>query len=85
MKASASTHSNNFREWGRGRGWGWGRLGAKDLNNNFRSHKDQSQGRGRAKEHEKKSKIKCFKCKKFDHYASKCIPNFLMIRRSNLE
>jgi len=55
------------------------------LNNNFRSHKDQSQGRGRAKEHEKKSKIKCFKCKKFDHYASKCIPNFLMIRRSNLE
>jgi len=41
LKTSNNTHSNNFR-WG-GRGRGRGRLGARDLNNSFKSHNDQEE------------------------------------------
>ena len=80
LKASTnSTHSNNSRgrARARGRGRGHGERGNRYFNNNFKDNNDQSQGNGRGRDHYK-SKVQCYRCHKFGHYASNCytrLPN----------
>lgn len=79
LKASTNTSSSNYRGRGRGRGRGQGRgrgdRGGRDFSRNSKTNIDQSQGKGR--DHDK-SKVECYRCHKFGHYASKCytkLPN----------
>nr|KYP38559.1 Retrovirus-related Pol polyprotein from transposon TNT 1-94 [Cajanus cajan] len=79
LKASTNTPSYNSRGRGRGRGKGRGRgdRGNRDFNKNSRGNNDQFQGNDRGKDHNK-SKVECFRCHKFGHYASECyitLPN----------
>ncbi|XP_056158405.1 uncharacterized protein LOC130134764 [Syzygium oleosum] len=77
LKASTNTHSNNFRGRGRDRGGGKGDRGNRDVSGNFKANNDQSQGKGRGWDLDK-SKVECFRCHKFGHYASECyirLPN----------
>ena len=79
LKASTNTHSNNTRGkgGGRGRGRGHGDRGNRDFNNNSKDNNDQFQGNGRGRDHDK-SKVQCYRCHKFGHYASNCytrLPN----------
>ncbi|XP_075083995.1 uncharacterized protein LOC142167821 [Nicotiana tabacum] len=62
---------------GRGQGRGRGDRGGRDSSRNFKANNDQSQGKGRGRDHDK-SKIECYRCHKFGHYASECctrLPN----------
>ena len=72
LKASTDTHSNNFKGKGRGRGRGRvrGDPGKSD-SRNFKTNNDQSRGKGRGRDFDK-SKIECFRCHKYGHYASEC-------------
>uniref|UniRef100_A0A1S4CI38 CCHC-type domain-containing protein n=1 Tax=Nicotiana tabacum TaxID=4097 RepID=A0A1S4CI38_TOBAC len=79
LKASTFISSSNSRGKGRGRGRGRGRgvRGGRDSYRNFKANNDQSQGKGRGRDYDK-SKIECYKCRKFGHYASECytrLPN----------
>ncbi|KAJ1391310.1 Zinc finger, CCHC-type [Sesbania bispinosa] len=69
LKASTNTHSNSFR--GRGRGRGRGGRGNRDSSRNYKGNNDQFQDKGRGREHDK-SKVECFRCHNFGHYASEC-------------
>ena len=71
LKVSVNTHSNNYR--GRGRG----DHGGRDSNKNFKISNDQFQSRCKGQNHDK-SKVECFRCHKFGHYAFECysrLPN----------
>ncbi|XP_019257647.1 PREDICTED: uncharacterized protein LOC109235854 [Nicotiana attenuata] len=62
---------------GRGRGRRRGDHGGRDSCRNFKANNDQSQGKGRGRDYDK-SKIECYRCHKFGHYASECytrLPN----------
>lgn len=83
LKASTTTHSNNSRRRGRGRGRGRGDRGHrdgsrnKDDKRNFKANNEQFQGKGRGRDHGK-SKVECFRCHKYGHYAVECytrLPN----------
>nr|KYP75591.1 hypothetical protein KK1_019782 [Cajanus cajan] len=79
LKASTNTPSYNSRGRGRGGGRGRGRggRGNRDFNKNSRGNNDQFQGNDRGRDHNK-SKVECFRCHKFGHYASECytrLPN----------
>lgn len=75
LKASTYTHSNSSR--GRGRGRKTGDRGNKngsryrDGSKNFKANNDHFQGKGRGREHDK-SKVECYRCHRFGHYASEC-------------
>nr|KYP55395.1 hypothetical protein KK1_001607 [Cajanus cajan] len=79
LKASTNTPSYNSRgrDRDRGRGRGRGGRGNRDFSKNSRGNNDQFQGNDRRRDHDK-SKIECFRCHKFGHYASECytrLPN----------
>ncbi|XP_019248366.1 PREDICTED: uncharacterized protein LOC109227623 [Nicotiana attenuata] len=79
LKASTFISSSNSRGRGRGRGRGRrrGDHGGRDSCRNFKANNDQSQGKGRGRDYDK-SKIECYRCHKFSHYASECytrLPN----------
>ncbi|OIT07305.1 retrovirus-related pol polyprotein from transposon tnt 1-94 [Nicotiana attenuata] len=59
------------RDRGRGRGRGRGNRGGRDSGRNFKANSDQSQGKGRGRDTDK-SKVECYRCHKFVHYASEC-------------
>lgn len=71
LKASTDAYSSNNRGKGEGRGQGKasGRRNreGRDFSMNFKANIDQSQGR--SQDHDI-SKIECYRCLKFGHYAS---------------
>ncbi|XP_012461520.1 uncharacterized protein LOC105781534 [Gossypium raimondii] len=76
LKAFTVISSSNFRERGKGRciGRGRGDRGSRDGENkndsrNYIINDDQSKGKGQDFD---KSKIKCFRCQKFDHCRFEC-------------
>nr|KYP57044.1 Retrovirus-related Pol polyprotein from transposon TNT 1-94 [Cajanus cajan] len=73
LKASTNTPSYNSRGRGkgRGRGQGHGGRGNRDFSKNSRGNNDQFQSNDRGRDHNK-SKVECFRCHKFGHYASEC-------------
>nr|XP_009804377.1 PREDICTED: uncharacterized protein LOC104249615 [Nicotiana sylvestris] len=80
LKASTFISSPNSRGrgGGRGRGRGRGDRGGRDSGRNFKANNDQSQGKVRSRDYDK-SKIECYRCHKFGHYACECytrLPNY---------
>jgi len=81
LKASTNTHSNSFR--GRGIGWKTGdrenKNGSRNRegNRNFKANNNQFGDKGRGPDHDK-SKVECYRCHKYGHYAFECysrLPN----------
>jgi len=68
LKVAVNTHSNFKR---RGRGQGRQDHRGRDSSRNFKISNDQFEGRRKGRNHDK-SKVECFRCHKFDHYASEC-------------
>ena len=76
------------QERGRWRGYGHGR-GRRLNDNNNNNHKGEylteGHGRGNPKSRYDKSRIKCYNCDKFGHYASECRAPRSFIPESFLE
>lgn len=73
---SKSTKKNSYdqgRGWGWGRGYRYGRGWRPSENNNQRGKIPQrGHGRGSPKLRYDKSRIKCYNCERFGHYAFEC-------------
>ena len=73
MQRRASTKGHGGQQGGRGRGCGRGRERHNNFNNKDRDgNTNSSKGRGNSSKPQDKSHIQCFRCKKYEHYKSKC-------------